>query len=278
MKPGVLVVDGTFLRHLASEEDIKVLEGVCRVSSLQVAPSVINVVEATKTSHPERRIRLLLAIEAWAGSRPVLPWPREILRRAALAALEGRDFFEIEQEGLDWLSIDLAEIEAAHKQSWMFAGALEEAFQAPHAKFREEGQRLAKRDRLTEEWPTPETFMDYQWTDREAIDHAVSVLWEALSLPGQPQHDLIATVEPWRIMIDAMNYSFYDRIIKKEQTRNPAGFMDLMQLQYLSKHRRARFLVTNDVAFAAAARSIMVGRYPNCRVLSAEELLGSGAA
>lgn len=265
------------MRHLDSPESLASLERVCRTCHLEVSPSVINVIEATKAKNPALRLRLLTAIQSWAGLQPLLPWPPEILIRSALAFLEGQRAFTIPRQELLWLSLSPHDLPPDQIKAHEFASSIESVFQDIHQRHRKEGQTIARRDRLEREWPTPATFLDFQRCNTEILEYSASALWDALSLPGSPPPGLVETVEPWGLVFDALNFAFYDRIIQLEQTRNAAGYMDLLQLVYLSRHQRARILVTNDVSFAEAAKAILDGRYPNCRVLSAEALLGLDA-
>ncbi|MGE0441554.1 MAG: hypothetical protein AB7L66_05155 [Gemmatimonadales bacterium] len=271
----IVVLDATFLRHLVDPSSVEALRKASRAWALEPWPSVVNVLEALK--HPNRQIRerLIVAIAGWCEFRPLLPWPPTLMKLAGESALKDRYESTIKSTDLDYLVANHRALDDDRQKAVTFLADIDKSFADAHLASRPEVRAVLKRDGLVNAWPTAADYLDTQWNVPESRDHLIALLWSTLGLPGEPPIAALDRSEVWRLAVEALGVSFYYRMIRKEQQRNPAGQIDLMQLVYLSMFTRRRVLVTDDGSFAEAARSQLYGRYPNTRVLTAAELLGS---
>ena len=78
--------------------------------------------------------------------------------------------------------------------------------------------------------------------------------------------------------LDCIGAAMYYRTVLHEQQRNPAGFVDLNQLFYVTAHTRSRVFVTDDGSLYDSAGGILTRRYPNVRLRRARYLLPDAAA
>jgi hypothetical protein len=272
---GVLIIDATFIRHLDDPESIARLDAVCRSCDLRVYPSVINVVEALKHKSPAFRERLVDALATWAGNRPLLPWPAEVLKLAGLAAARGKHTFDITGKDLPYLVKNPAALEEDSERSAELVASLEQKFRAVHDDIRVGVQRDLKRLGKRGAWTSCADFLNEEWRQPNSLKAYAAILWSKLELPGAAPVDQLIVNEPWRLALDGLGSAVYDRVIRHEQTRNPPSQLDLLQLVYLAFHSRSRVLVTNDASFLQAAEDIVAGSYVNCRVVTADHRLAA---
>lgn len=274
MLPGLVIVDATFLRHLASERALARLEAACRLADLRIWPSAINAVEALKHTNESQRERLVAALRRWTQGRPLLPWPPVLLARWVRAAARGERQLQFRGTRLDALLEDPGAIDDGHAKAQRLAATMEARFAAAHAAVRPEVQAELKRRGLRGQWGSCQEFVVEQWSRPDLTDYFGALLWRQLGMLGEPPREAIAASEAWRIAIDAFGAAVYQRVVAHQQVRNPAGLLDLSQLITLALHHQRRIFVTDDGALHDAATAVLVGRYPNARVMRAEELLG----
>jgi hypothetical protein len=271
--PGIVVVDATFLKDLKNPASIARIESNMRAAGLEIAPSVPNVLEALK--HPNQQIRdeLLDAIRRWARYRPLNPWPTDLLRLAgeALPATE----FSIGPAQIDALISHPAELQADHEKAKTFLDGLQANYAKVFAENRPAFQKTLKNTGQKYVWSNVGSFLSSEdWISGDNQVHLAGVLWELAGLAGTPPSlDVLHRSELWRIAMDGFGAGIYVNSILPNKMPNPPGFVDLMQLLYLSEHTRARILITDDTSFREIASQILVGRYINVRVMSGSEFL-----
>jgi hypothetical protein len=274
LSTGLLIVDATFLRHLANDSDVTALRRQLRMLDLALVPSVANVYEALK--HPNRGIReaMLRAIDKWSPGVELLPWPIELLRQAAEALRRGHTSFRVSGSTPDTLTIDEAALGQDHEAAKGFLDAIQEAFEQPYRENREAFQRRLKRGGRPAHYASMKEFLDAHAVDDENLAQLAARLWDYSKVGGEPLPlEVLRTSEIWRIAFDAFAAALYGRAIAKEQQANPPGIVDLLQLVYMSGSYRARIFVTGDKSLHQIASTIFTGRYHNARVLLEGEFL-----
>lgn len=269
------MVDATFLKDLKKPESIARIESALRVAHLEIAVSVPNVLEALKHPNTEIRGELLDAIRRWVGFRPLNPWPLDLLRLAgeALPKIE----FSVGAAHIDWLISHPEELQADHEKAVTFLNGLQSNYAKVFEENRPQFQKTLKKTGQKYAWPDLASFLaSPDWSSAENQAHLAAVLWELAGLPGTPPPlKVLGRSEVWRIAMDAFGAGTYVHSILPHKMPNPPGFIDLMQLVYLSQHTRARVLVTDDESFRATAAQLLRGRYINVRVMSGPEFLES---
>jgi hypothetical protein len=271
--PGIVVVDATFLKDLKKPESIARIDSACRAAHLQIAPSVANVLEALKHPHPEVRRELLDALRRWVGQRPLNPWPLDLLRLAgeALPSTE----FTISAANIDHLIDRPDELQADHDKAVAFLNDLQSRFVNVYAESRPLFQATLKASGTKYAWRDIPAFLTSpDWSSDDNQEHLAGTLWElaGLSTP-MPSLEVVRRSEAWRLAMDAFGAATFIHSILPDKQSNPPGFVDLMQLLYLTEHSRARLLITDDGAFNQAAKQILRGRYANVRVMTGAEFL-----
>jgi hypothetical protein len=266
--PGLVVVDATFLQHLASPATAAEIRRQCRAADLRIRPTKINAIEVIKDPSPLRRKLLAEAIKQWCDGEILLPWPPQILRLAGRAAANGQSNCMIPRDLWEVIDPEDDDVAADQARAKKWVDDSEAAFAKAHADVRGELQTHLKARGLRDRWPTAAEFLDEEWSSPENVAHFTQLFWTHFELEGKPPGDLLALSEVWRLFIDAFGTAVYDRAVAREQKGNPPGVMDLLQIIYLSMHTRARIFVTDDKALSDAARAVLSGRYPNVRVMS----------
>ena len=274
IEPTIVVVDATFLRHLKDPKSVQKLEVQSRVASLRVYPSMPNVLEALKHRNPEIRAELLAAIRRWLGDRPLLPWPQEVLRLSGEALAAGTYEFIIYSKDLDYLVDHFEEIENDSGRAERFLDSRETDFGEAFVECRNEMQALIKKNGLRGRWPTLPVFLEEEWSNPDTLQHFAKLLWSATGVrAAMPPLGAVLRSEPWRVALEGLGAAMYYRAVVLEQPKNPAGFVDLGQLTYVTFHTRARIFVTDDKSLYDCAQGILAARYPNVRVMRGRELL-----
>lgn len=273
LAPGIVVVDSTFLKDLKRPDSIAKIEAACRVAHLEIAPSVPNVLEALKHTDFTIRRELLDGIRRWTKTRPLNPWPMALLHLAgrALPATE----FSIGRTQMDRLVAHSEELQADHEKAIRFLDGLQADFIRVYEENRPDVQRTLKLTKQKYAWQDVGSFLaSPDWASRDNLSHLAGILWRMAKLPGSPPDlDIVHRSEVWRIAMDAIGAATYVHSVKPDRIPNPPGFVDLMQLLYLSGHTRARILVTDDGSFYQTATELLRGRYVNVRVLRGAEFL-----
>lgn len=276
--PGIVVVDATFLRHLYRPASVAELEKVLRASHLMITPSVPNVVEALKHPRTDVRTALLDGIRRWTAGNVLNPWPLELLRLSGEALRRGETEFSIHGRNADLLINHPEELQRDHEKAVAFLTTLEETFAEPYRTNRKEFQDTLKAEGLHGKWPTLKDFLDDQWSDLNVLTDTAEILWDLAGLDEPALSvEMLWKSEIWRLALDALGAVTYQRAVRRDEQKNPAGFVDLFQLLYLGRHTRARIFVTDDNSLYDAATGILRGRYPNVRVMRGSDFLPPAA-
>jgi hypothetical protein len=275
LERGVVVVDATFLKDLKRPESTARIESALRVAHLRIAPSVANVLEALKHSHPGIRRELIDGLRRWVGNRPLNPWPLDLLRLAgeALPLTE----FTIGAANIDRLIDHPEELQADHDKAAAFLNSLQTKWAASYAENRPLFQATLKAMGSKYAWRDIPSFLaSPDWASQDVQQHLAGTLWELAELPGTaPSLAVVHRSEIWRLAMDIFGAATFTHAIVPDKLAKPPGFIDLMQLLYLTEHTRARIFVTDDGLLYTAATQILRGRYPNVRVLTGAEFLGA---
>jgi hypothetical protein len=134
-------------------------------------------------------------------------------------------------------------------------------------RFDSERRRIQKRAKdlnIRGHWDGARAFLDYWW-DSDMAETAARWLWRQHDLPREPPLAALLKDETWRLMIDVECLAMYGRCVVVEQMKE-VGYVDLLQLPYLSL-RRKPVLVTNDEPFFRTAEIILGSRYENAKVV-----------
>jgi len=245
--PGIVVVDATFLKDLKKPESVARIETAMRTAHLELAPSVPNVLEAINHPNPEIRVELLAALRRWASVRPLNPWPLDLLRLAgeALPAIE----FNFGPDKIDELINKPESLAADHEKARTFLEDLRVRFAKPYEENRDAFQRALKDKGLKYAWADIGAFLaSPDWSASENQKHLISVVWDLAGLRGQPpEPSVVVRSETWRLALEAFGAATFVRSIRPNKQANPPGFVDLLQLVYLSQHSRARILGKSQV-------------------------------
>jgi hypothetical protein len=267
--PGIVVLDTSCVKHLRDRATRRISANL-RAADLRLIPSVLNLFEIAKNRGVERQGQLE-TLAALAGSGPLLPWPMELLRDAALFAHQrepGR--FPVPQSGFEWAIREPAvtpELEARARQ---FMERIETIFDGVHADSRRTVQAELRKLKLRGAWPDARDFLDSQWHRPHQVGYLVRGVWEQLGLPGRaPVGLLLDRIECWRLAMDGYGFSVFERAVMVNEPKRVSR-ADLLQLVYLGDFRR-RILVSADNGLLRAGRAILDGRYPGARTMSWEE-------
>jgi hypothetical protein len=273
LRPGIVVIDATFLKSLKRADAIPRIEASLRAAHLEMAPSVPNVLEALKHTNPTIRRELLAALRRWVRQRPLTPWPLDLLRHAG-EALPNSEFV-IPLSQMDWLIEHPDELEADHSKAVDFLDKLQTAFARAHESNRPEFQQTLKATGQKYAWPDiPSFLVSSEWSSDENQRHLVEMVWDLVGLPAPaPSLDIVRRSEVWRVALDAFGATVHILAVRANRLANPPGFVDLMQLTYLCEHRRARIFITDDGSLYDVATEILRGRYENVRVMRGQEFL-----
>lgn len=277
LAPGIVVVDSTFLKDLKHPDSIAKIEAACRIAQLEIVPSVLNVLEALKHTDVRIRQELLDGIRRWTKSRPLNPWPLALLRFAGKAFPASE--FSIRRTQMDTLIAHPEALQADHEKAVRLLEGLQAEFVHAFEAQRPEVQRTLKLTKQKYAWQDIGSFLESpDWTSRDNLSHLAGMLWKMAKLPGRPPDlEIVHRSEVWRIAMEAIGAATYVHAVKPDRIPNPPGFVDLMQLLYLSAHTRARILVTDDESFYQTATELLRGRYVNVRVLRGDEFLDRSA-
>jgi hypothetical protein len=271
--PGIIVVDATFLKDLKRPDSVARIKTAMRVAHLEIAPSVSNVFEAIK--HPNKEIRgeLLTALRGWARLRHLTPWPMDLIRHAG-RALPNTDFTYDASELMQVVE-DPNALEKDHERVVTYIERFEKTFADAFDDNRSAFQRTLKETGQKYTWTDIPAFLESaDWSSEKNQSELVMTYWAAADLPQPPPSlDVVRRSELWRLALDLFGAATFARAIAPNKQANPPGLMDLMQLLYLTEHRRSRIFVTDDTALHDAATSLLRGRYPGTRVMTGGEFL-----
>lgn len=277
MNPGLVIIDTTFLRRLASPASAVRIRTALRSAELQIYPSITNALEALSIAQSEKRQKYLAAITACLDGRPLLPFPTEILRSSGLGLSSGAETVQLEPGNADLLVTEPTASEANHEHAKRTAKSIESIFN-PIVADRQAFQKELKRSGKRHEWNTIPEFLQSEWASLDNLNHLANQLWEGVGLTGDaPALDLIWRCEPWRIAMEAIGATIFERAIRFQQKPKRPGVVDLLQLLYLSLDSRCRVFVTDDQGLHEVASALLVGRYANVRVMKSVEFLERAA-
>lgn len=277
MHPTLVIVDTTFVRHLELPASRARITAAMRAAHLSIYPTFANVVEVWAHPQPDRRQQYIASLKEFLGDRALLPAPTEVLREVGMGLLSGVQRTHINGANPGLLSDDPKISAALHVRAKSSAAIIESVFQ-PLIDDRQLFQQLLKQSGRRHEWSTIPEFLASEWSDPDNLKHLVAQIWEGLGLSGSPP--ALATVwqnESWRITLEAIGATIFERAVRFQQLPNLPGVMDMLQLIYLSFNPRARIFVTDDKALYRVADSVLTGRYPNVRVISSVEFLDRAA-
>jgi hypothetical protein len=110
------------------------------------------------------------------------------------------------------------------------------------------------------------------------LTHLISQVWIGLGLDDPPPPlSVVWQAESWRVMLEAIGATIFERAVRFQQMPKLPGVVDLFQLIYLSFNTRSRIFVTGDNGLHRVATAVLAGRYPNVRVISSAEFLARAA-
>jgi hypothetical protein len=271
--PGIVVVDSTFLKQLKAPDAVRKIETNMRAAHLTIALSVPNVVEALKHPNKDIRAELLAAIRRWSRTRPLNPWPLDLLRLAgeALPNIE----FTFGPDQIDVLLDRPDELIADHEKAVRYLEGLETRFAEPYERNRPELQRALRELGLRDAWPTVGEFLESAaWIGNQNQTSLIAMVWELAGLSAPPPtNEVVRTSEVWRLVLDVFGTAIFTRALKAKRVANPPGFVDLFQWLYLSEHTRARILLSDDKSLREASSEALLGRYSNVRIMSGDDFL-----
>lgn len=269
---GCVILDADCVHFLENPDTLATIKGSLRSSGLEIWPTASNVVEATKTSNPHVRRRLLNVLRTLAGRSHLLPDPHDLLKQVSESIIQGKPGFVSRASGMEWLLDETVEITEefaakAHELSEKADAELELANDLARPRM----LPLALAPETVAKWSTAEQFLDEQWMRLEQLDVLIDTAWKAFGLAGTPPYERLLADETWRLYLEGWGIGIYRGALARERGRRVQS-SDLHQLAYLGGRER-RLLVTNDKGFYQAATSVLVGRHRLARVLKWHELL-----
>jgi hypothetical protein len=267
--PGLLVIDNNCYKDLRTPDAQSRFRRHAEMCDLTPAPSTVNLAESICAPAARRRLNLA-AMKSVMGTYPLLPWPFDMLLATGRHLVEGGPFHGYGETGFEWM---LDEPDAAGESSAHTHAELIDAENKAKQRFdahRRTIQRRAKELNIRGQWEGARAFLDYWW-EGEMAPFVAQFLWKQLSLPGEPPLNALLGDQTWRFMIDVEAMLMYGRCVAVDPA-GAVGYVDLIQLLYLSI-RRKRVLVTNDGSFFRAAEVILGGRYENARVVKLAGIL-----
>jgi hypothetical protein len=273
--PSVVVIDANIVGYLLDPKRDTFIARNCQVANLRIWPSSLNALEVLKHPNPQARARLLGGLARWLGNFPLLPLPHLILRAAGLAALKGETTFQFSELGFESIALREEHLEADHQKAKEFLAPWDQLLNEAHADTDRLIRRTLKQEGRTQELQDPRFFLETVWADVENQSHQLALIWRRLNLPKAPPESLLELSESWRIIFEALGASIFLRSVRREAQRNPASFVDLIQLIYLSVVSDRRILVSDDEALRETANAVFHGRYPNIRIMSGADFINS---
>lgn len=148
------------------------------------------------------------------------------------------------------------------KKSEDYLADLEKRLDEAHEKTRPLVRKVLKE--AGEGWDSLPQFLDEVWTRPEFQDDHIRHLWQMFGLPGEAPIQKLMDSPPWRLMLDARGVAAYERDAVLEQPKR-VHHADLLQLVYASGYKR--IAVTDEEPLYRAASGVLVGRYPQSRVM-----------
>ncbi len=240
-----------------------------RIIGREIWPSQLNALEIIRIKHAPLRDALLGVMHRLKGSRPLLPWPQDLLARAgALAQQKTR--FQVSPVLLDAIVADPSLLKPAHVT---FARRritqAETNFKQSMAHGRALTRPIIKAHGGGNPWPDPQAFLEL-WSDPQNLAWYINRDLRAVKLSAkQVPHDLLLANPHWRLHYDAVGIAMHRQLMEPQQPRW-VGRIDLVQLVHLGD---ADILVTDDGPFRDAARDVIDGRYGGKRVMSWQEFV-----
>ena len=268
---GLLIVDNSALRKLATVSAREKLSANMRVADLEAVPTEVNVVEAAAAGSSRTRETLLRTLKAVCGDRLMLPWPFQLLRRLGEAILANEAQFALEETGFDWLLSTPEETAVVQADSAKFMREFKARNVRLHREARPRVQQYIKKHGLRHQFATPVEFLDEYWNVGGMREHFTTSIWKAIGLPGRPPLDVLMLNDAWRLTLDGYGYAVYQGAVQIQESRK-VHQADLIQLVYLGAPGR-RVLATNDNPFCTAAQTILHGRYGNASAALIDEFL-----
>lgn len=277
MDSTLVIVDTTFVRHLESPASHARINSAMRAANLSIHPTATNVLEVLAIPQLDKRQRYIASLKDFLGNRALLPAPTDVLREVGVGLRNRLQRTWIDGANPGLLSDDPVVSAAHHERAKATAAKIETVFQ-PIIADRQLFQQLLKKSGLRKEWSTIPEFLASEWSSPDNLEHLVTQIWEGLGLEDSPpEFPIVWQNESWRIALEAIGATIFERAVRFQQLPNLPGVVDMLQLIYLSFNSRARIFVTGDDALCRVADAVLTGRYPNVRVISSGEFLDRAA-
>ncbi len=150
------------------------------------------------------------------------------------------------------------------------AVGMEENFNEMHEEARRRVQQAMREGEIARPSDAAE-FLNAVWNKQDMLEHFTEAMWRALGMDGQAPVAALLRIPIWRIFLDTEGYAVYVRGVVRDRPRR-VHRLDLLQLIYAGVRDR-RIVVSADEPLLEAAHAILVGRYPQSRVLHARDFI-----
>lgn len=268
---GRAILDNSCLGALTAPGVLERFERSLRTVDFQVWPSVVNVMEGFVTPAKHVRRRLLHTLIQLLDGRHLLPWPFTLLASFGQALQEGEDQLWIRRSKFELLLERPEDLEVSRDALMAKMHDMEEQYEQDWLEVRRKVRPLLRSERSEDLWSDLPSFLDEQWNKPDLFDHSARVMWDRLSLRGDPPVERLRDCELWRMFHDIEGIAMFERAVQLEQPKRVHRF-DLLQIPYLAMWHK-RVLITNDGPFARAAQAMLLRRYPNTRVVKLQVVL-----
>ena len=255
---------GEMYRHGLADRILRSL----RTVGLEVQATEVNLVESYSASTGITE-KLIATLKTLVGHDGVLPWTGEILQLEAHAFLRGEPCSQIPLNSLDTLEPGQSR-DALRSKVDAFRKRTDASHRRLHAEARPRIQKKLKAQGIRPAWEEFAGFLE-AWQLIETREIFARQSWRDLDLPEPFRAEVLQASEAWRLMADADGMGIFQAAIAFEQPPQVQR-MDQLQLPYLGGATR-RVLVTRDGPFAAAAKTVVNGRYHLAQVLTFAEFL-----
>lgn len=274
MDPTLVIVDTTFVQHLSRPASRARVISQMRTANLSIHPTALDVLEVLAIPELHKRRCFIASLKDFLGNRALLPFPTHVLRGVSARSLSRAQRTSLDGANPGLLSDDPDISAANHDRAKSSAARIQSVFQ-PIIDDRQLVQKILRESGRRHEWPTIPAFLASEWSDPDNLEHLVSQIWAGFRLDGSPPAlSIVWGNESWRITLEAMGATIFERAVREQQRPKLPGVVDMFQLIYLSFNSRARIFVTDDKALYRVADSVLRDRYPNVRVMSSHEFLG----
>lgn len=272
VRSGIAVFDTNCIKYLEDPSQRKKVQANLRVADLELWITAVNLLEICKHQNKTARNRLLNTLSNLVGSRPILPWPHQVLAQVGDAISKGEERFQIG----DWQLTEILRARNAIssdevKRVEEFLEDREKNFNAVHEEARAKLRPKLKELGALGQWSDIQEFLESTWLSPDHLDDYLSALWDRFDLPAPAPIERLREVDTWQLFLEGWGAAAYERAVVPEQ-RKRVEEADLLQLVYLGgTHRRA--IITDDSRFYDCANEVLRGRHPLARAVKIESLL-----